>query len=129
MWNRAEPFLHRIDFADIAAGQHGQRAETDCAAQNPAPVDIVTSLRFSVRTRSSIGLLGRNSDGVQGRMVIVLLCQCEGSISETVLISGSGVLLTIGSILGLTGVAARGASSSNLSGGLSSTGPPLIMTS
>src|SRR5262249_53028696 len=34
----------RIDLADIATGQHGQRAKTDRAAQNPAPVDVVDEL-------------------------------------------------------------------------------------
>jgi len=36
--------LHRIDLADIAAGQHGQRANTDRAAQESAPVDVVDEL-------------------------------------------------------------------------------------
>jgi hypothetical protein len=42
--DRAQSCLHRIDLADIAAGEHRQCAEAERAAQNPAPVDVVDEL-------------------------------------------------------------------------------------
>jgi hypothetical protein len=47
---RAQRFLHRIDLADIAAGQHGQRAETDRTAQEAAAIDVLDELVIFGRT-------------------------------------------------------------------------------
>ena len=70
--HRAQRFLHRIDLADIAAGQHGQRAETDRAAQDAAAIDVLDELAVLGRARSDRCVAcGRNSDGVRVRMAMI----------------------------------------------------------
>src|SRR5262249_18002981 len=105
------------------AGQHGQRAETDRAAQEAAPVDVVDQLAV-VGENALIDRFARPKQRRSaGANAHVLLCQCDVSISGTALTSGM-FLISATAGAGALQAAARG-----LGGGLSRRGPPVSMAS